>query len=287
MHQKDWSRRLAICEYNGSQEVNISWAVPGNNTGKITFSSELKNNTVIANSTYEFPIILHEGQNLTCVIQEGEQDPIERTLHIPKYYMSMQLMNTSIAGLNTVHSADPALQIIVLQRNRHNQRVLLNISSNVSSYKLSCVRKCRESGSSKLKVEGNALVFEGEVTEKQAGLYMCQVTYYHHRVSLGFEVQVASAEISFWKFILICVCSLSAFIIIVILFLCFLCKKTGEDLSTSKNKYKKKSRESTEHLTLMLDPKSPELLKSPVKHSGQEYAELVRYSIVIDVKTTV
>nr|XP_015197300.1 PREDICTED: uncharacterized protein LOC107076744 isoform X1 [Lepisosteus oculatus] len=283
---KNTPRMLAICEYVGSLDVNITWLLPGNNTGDVSFTSTCENGMIKASSTYEFPFALHEGQNLTCQVEQGEHLSAERrAISVPQYYISsIKVLNKSTT-FPSIHGADSADYRIMLKTGQQNQKVVLKVNGNVTTYQLCCTR---DGSSAKQKVVGDTLIFEGEVTKEQAGLYICEAAYHNHRASVRIEVEIASEDMLFWKYILILVSSAAALVIIVSLFLLILCKKAGQDLSTAKNTSNPKTGDLMKELTsLVHDPKSPELLKSPAKGNGEEYAELVMYNIVIDIKTTV
>lgn len=41
-------------------------------------------------------------------------------------------------------------------------------------------------------MDGDAMVFQSEVREEDAGLYTCQASFYHHAARLSFQVDVMS-----------------------------------------------------------------------------------------------
>lgn len=43
-------------------------------------------------------------------------------------------------------------------------------------------------------VEGAAIIFQSEVTEQDEGLYTCQVSFYHHNVTVNIQVEVMSKD---------------------------------------------------------------------------------------------
>lgn len=43
-------------------------------------------------------------------------------------------------------------------------------------------------------MDGDALVFQTEVTEGDAGLYTCQASFYHHSARVSFQVDVMSED---------------------------------------------------------------------------------------------
>ncbi|KAG9348500.1 hypothetical protein JZ751_002236 [Albula glossodonta] len=230
---------LAICGYRGdAASVNATWVLPDNSTGRTAFHSGHEEGHLWANSTYEFPLAL--------------------------------VLNKT-TSYRWIQEESAAVHRVALQAHLASQRILLKVYGNAPWYNLTCSR----SDGSAVRTEGSAMVFPSEVSERDAGLYTCHASFYHHSTSVPFQVDVDSGDFQ-----------LSVSLILFIT-LCIFCKRNGGDPSRSEGTRKK--RESLAALTsLMQDPCSPEL-KKPLSSSRncQEYAELVRYSIVIDVKTTV
>jgi hypothetical protein len=77
---------LAVCEYRGDGiRAHLSWVLPDNTTGQISFRSGYEGVRVLTNLTYEFPLALHEGQDLTCLFQNHHGLKERRTVHVPRY----------------------------------------------------------------------------------------------------------------------------------------------------------------------------------------------------------
>jgi hypothetical protein len=77
---------LAVCEYRGDRlGAHLSWVLPDNATGHISFRSGYEGVRVLTNLTYEFSLALHEGQDLICLIQNHHGLKERRTVHVPKY----------------------------------------------------------------------------------------------------------------------------------------------------------------------------------------------------------
>ncbi|KAI1893566.1 hypothetical protein AGOR_G00125040 [Albula goreensis] len=274
---------LAICGYRGdAASVNVTWVLPDNSTGRTAFHSGHEEGHLWANSTYEFPLALYEGKNLTCLIQHDHSIE-ERILHVPSFYISSLRLLNKTTSYRWIQEESSAVHRVALQAHLASQRILLKVYGNAPWYNFTCSR----SDGSAVRTEGSAMVFPSEVSERDAGLYTCHASFYHHSTSVPFQVDVDSGDFQLWMLAVICFSSAAAVSLILFITLCIFCKRNGGDPSRSEGTCKK--RESLAALTsLMQDPCSPEL-KKPLSsgRNCQEYAELVRYSIVIDVKTTV
>ncbi|KAJ8392111.1 hypothetical protein AAFF_G00079170 [Aldrovandia affinis] len=250
---------LAVCDFRGAAgSINITWVLPENSTGRMAFRSGQEGGRLWANSTYEFPLARHGGENLSCLIQD-EHSTEERILHIPQFYISS------------------------LRANLPGQKILLKVYGNAPQYNLTCTR----SDGSAVRTVGGVVAFPPEVSEKDEGLYICRASFDVHSATVLIQVEVTSDNIEHWMLAAICFSTAAAITLILVVCLCVFCKRNGDDPSRSEASHNK--RDSLAALTsLMQDPCSPELKKSDVaRRTCQEYAELVRYSIVIDVKTTV
>ncbi|KPP72134.1 hypothetical protein Z043_108895 [Scleropages formosus] len=163
------------------------------------------------------------------------------------------------------------------------------LASSLIATLLSLLSLNRSDGSPAI-TEGVALVFPFLVSEQDAGLYTCHASFYHHHTTLLLQVEVADKDEELWNIVLICFSMAVAIVLILIVCLCIFCKKHRRESSASVVSSNK--RESLAALTsLMADHRSPELKKSavptPLIQKDQQYPELVRYSIVIDIKSTV
>ncbi|XP_061073921.1 uncharacterized protein si:ch211-149e23.4 [Conger conger] len=269
---------LAVCEVSGAAaNVTVSWVLPENSTGRTTFRSGHEEGGLWAKSTYVFSLARHEGQNLTCLTQD-ENSTKETTLHIPQFYISSLGVLDKTTSAHQDLEEGPVTYRVTLHAHTPGQRVLLKVHGNVPHYRITCTR----SDGSAVRMEGREMVFPQEVSEREVGLYTCRAFFYHHSSTVLILVEVTSDELQFWMLAVICVSAAAAVMLILAVSLCVFCKRTDSDGSRSKAAHGK--RESLAALTsLMQDPSSPAI--SVQKHP--KYAELVRYSIVIDVKTNV
>ncbi|KAL4648536.1 hypothetical protein GN956_G6745 [Arapaima gigas] len=277
--QQGSSLWLAVCESTWhTDKFNLSWVLPENNTGRTAVCSRTEGGLILS-TAYEFPLYLHEEQNLTCRIQ-NEHISAEKTVHIPRYNISLALLSATMASRRDL------VQRVTLQPHVRNQRVQLKVYSKNPEFNFSCFR----SDGSVASTEGVALVFPFLVSERDAGLYTCHASFYHHHTTLHFLVEVADKDQELWTIILICFSTAAAIMLILAVCLCIFCKNHRMDNSTSVVSANK--RESLAALTsLMADHRSPELKKSApgaaLIEKDQEYPELLRYSIVMDIKSTV
>ncbi|XP_041114631.1 uncharacterized protein LOC121320404 [Polyodon spathula] len=271
---KNTQNRLAVCQSIGNPTGKILWVLPKNNTGNITYKYE--NGTGTLTSIYEFPFALHEGQNITCVINYGERLAAEkRIIHIPQYYIS---------SIKVLHESQLNGKII-LHRGRQNQTIVLKVNGNVPLYHLECRRM---HGLSPVKLLGNAIFFEGPFKESQSGIYICEASFYHHRASAQIDIRITSEDRS-WEYILVCFSAAAGLMIIATVFIYIIikvCKEPSQDHPKSKNSSCNNSGDSMEHLThILLEQKSPALQNMHRKEKQEEYT--IHYSVVIDLKTYV
>lgn len=54
-------------------------------------------------------------------------------------------------------------------------------------------------------MDGDAMVFQSEVTEKDEGLYTCQASFYHHAATVSFQVDVMSEDRQLGEDSLLCI----------------------------------------------------------------------------------
>ncbi|KAM7399087.1 hypothetical protein PAMP_018379 [Pampus punctatissimus] len=214
--QQDSSLWLAVCDYRGEGVgANLAWVLPENVKGQTSLHSENEGHALKARLTYQFPLALHEGQDLTCVYQLEHGLTERRTVHIPRYSIfSVRVLNHT-TPLQTRYSGEPVIHRVTLKEKLHNQRILLQVDSNVPEYNLIC----KSTGGHDLLLFGLG----------------------HHSHGRCHSLRVLKKE------------SLSAL------------------------------------TTLMQEPGSPEVKKpaAVTKENSKEYAQLISYSIVIDVKSTV
>ncbi|XP_077065001.1 uncharacterized protein LOC143716366 isoform X1 [Siphateles boraxobius] len=266
----------AVCKYSGEGvKPNISWILPDEDTIiPATTESNYNGIKVEVNSTYEFELSQYEGKNLICLIQNKLGRDERLTIRVPKYSIS----SIEVVNKTTFDRRGHGQRVhrLALQENLPNQKILLRAHGNASSYKTTCYR---EDGSAAHTV-ALALVFTEPVSDLDAGLYICHVSYQHHTAKLFLRVDVTSEETDHMIFITICITSAAAIALILIIVLFVLCKSEKSD-SSQKNR-----RERESLAALMQDPRCPERTGLPGE-AGPHYAELVHYSIVLDVKSTV
>ncbi|XP_048837408.1 uncharacterized protein si:ch211-149e23.4 isoform X2 [Brienomyrus brachyistius] len=270
---------LIVCESSWETGTfNLSWILPLNNTGRAVQRSGNVTGRFWANSTYKFPLDLHEGQNLTCQVK-NEHISAEKTLHIPQYYIS------SLKLLNPASST--AVQRVSLKTHLHDQRISLKVCGKIPAFNITCVR----SDDSPVRTKGAAIVFPSPVSLHDAGLYTCRASFHHHSATLSLQVEVTEEEQELWNIFMICFPTALAVALILIVFACVLWKYRADSSASVGSSQK---HESLAALTsLLAEHRSPELKKPvaqvlrPSSEKGQLYPELVRYSIVIDIKSTV
>ncbi|XP_073346799.1 uncharacterized protein [Pagrus major] len=275
--QHDSPLWLAVCDCRGEGVgTNLAWVLPENAQSQTSLQSEYEGQIRKARLTYQFRLAHHEGQNLTCVYHY-EHGSTEKTIHVPKYYISSVKVLNHTTPLQSRYGGKAVTRRLSLQENQHNQRVLLRVEGNVPEYNLNC----RRSDGSSVQMDRDAMVFQSELTEQDEGLYTCWASFYHHTASVNIHVEVMSEDRVFALVTIICISSASAITIILVVTLWVCCK------ANSRKQYKEQ--EALSALTgLMQEPGSPEVKVPPATGEGsKEYAQLISYSIVIDVKSTV
>ncbi|XP_069017603.1 uncharacterized protein [Embiotoca jacksoni] len=278
VRQRDSPLWLAVCDCRGEcVGKNLAWVLPENAKSQSPQQSEYGGHVVKTRLTYQFPLVLHEGQDLTCVYQFEHGVTEKRTVHIPKYYISsVRLLNDS-TPLKSRYSAQPVVYRVCLHENHHDQKILLRVEGNVPEYNINCQR----SDGSFVQMEGAAMIFQLELTKHDEGQYTCRASFYHHTATVNIQVEVMMEGQLFALATIICISTASAIALILVITLCMCCKQN------SRTQHKK--HESLSALTtLMQEPGSPEVKKPVVtEKDSKELAKLISYSIVIDVKSTV
>ncbi|XP_071213413.1 CD166 antigen isoform X2 [Salvelinus alpinus] len=295
VRQRESPLWLAVCEYRGGRfGAHLSWVLPDNATGHISFRSGYEGVRVLTNLTYEFSLALHEGQDLICLIQNRHGLKERRTVHVPKYYISSVRVLNQTTPLYKPYGDEFVIHRMSLKENFHNQRILLKVYGSVPTYSLTCQRN----DGTLVQMDGRALLFQSEVTEREAGLYTCQASFYHHQASVLIQVEVTSedkqlsectltlsciSETTILIVFIVCLSSAAA-ITILLVTLCVFCKINGDCLASKL--------ESLAPLTsLTQELCSPELRKGKTVTvpggGGQEYNQLLSDSIVIDARSTV
>ncbi|XP_042595179.1 uncharacterized protein si:ch211-149e23.4 [Cyprinus carpio] len=263
----------AVCEYSGDGvKPNISWVFPDEDTViLVTTESRYDGIKVEVNLTHEFQLSQYEGKDLICLIQNKLGRDERRTIHVPKYSISsIEVLNKTTLDRRSHGQNEHRL---ALQENLSNQKILLRAHGNVPSYKTTCYR---EDGSA-ADTEDMALVFTVPVSELDAGLYICHVSYHHHTANVFIRVDVTSDETQHMIFIIICFSSAAAITLILIIILVVLCKSGRSHSSENGQKKNRTERESL--AALMQDPRCAEKTVIP-SMAGD-------YSIVFDAKSTV
>ncbi|XP_022615495.1 uncharacterized protein LOC111232319 [Seriola dumerili] len=269
---------LALCECRGEGVgTNLAWVLPEKAKGQTSLHVEYEGRAQKTRLTYQFPLALHEGQDLTCVYQFEHGIMEKRTVHVPRYYISAVRVLNHTTTLQNRYSGEPVIHRLALQEKHRNQKILLQVEGNVPQYDLLCKR----SDGSFVHVERLEIVFQSELTEQDEGLYTCWASFYHHTAMVKIQVEVMSEDKQFVLVALSCISSAAAIIVILIVTLWVCCT------INHRTQYKKK--ESFSALTtLMQEPGSPDFKKPAVtEKDSKEYAQLISYSIVIDVKSTV
>ncbi|XP_023125528.2 uncharacterized protein si:ch211-149e23.4 [Amphiprion ocellaris] len=266
---------LAVCRCRGvCVRKNLAWVLPENAKSQTPLQSEYEGH-MEARLTYQFPLALHEGQDLTCVYQFQNGITEKKTFHVPRYYIASVRVLNHTTPLQSRYDPQPVVHRLSVHENHQNQKILLHVEGNVPEYELSCKR----SDGSLVPMEGAAMILQSELTDKV--LYTCWASFYHHTAAVNIQVEVINEGEQFALVTMICISSASAILLILAVTLCVFCK------INSRTDYKK--RESVSALTaLMQEPTYPEVKKpAATEKDSKEYAQLVSYSIVIDVKSTV
>ncbi|XP_050985026.1 uncharacterized protein si:ch211-149e23.4 isoform X2 [Labeo rohita] len=236
-----------------------------------------QSHVVVARSVARIPIYSHAGCTVTCVVEHrGLEKPENKSIVLPSLaILSIEVLNKTTLDRRSHGQNEHRL---ALQENLSNQKILLRVHGNAPSYKTTCYRQ----DGSAAETEDMALVFREPVSEQDAGLYICHISYHHHMAKVFIRVDVTSEETQHMIFIIICFSSAAAVTLILIIVLVVLCKSGRSHTSQKKNR---KERESL--AALMQDPRCPERMAIPGT-AGPHYAELnVHYSIVFDAKSTV
>ncbi|XP_076002029.1 uncharacterized protein LOC142995031 [Genypterus blacodes] len=276
VRQRDSPLWLAVCDLSGEGVVtDLKWVLPQHTRGQTSRLSESDGRVLKSRLTYRFPLSLHEGQNLTCVSCDGGEITQKKTIHIPRYYISsVRVLNHTAPPLRR-HGGQCAMHRVALRDSDRRQRILLSVNGNTPEYNLTCQRR----DGSLVPMEGSALVFQSEPTEQDEGLYTCKASFYHHQATVNIQVEVESKDKHLEMLSVIAVSSASAITIVLIVTLWVFCKRSNRS----------ERKESLSALTgLMQEPGSPVVTQPAVQgRSSEEYAQLISYSIVLDVKSTV
>ncbi|XP_061576396.1 uncharacterized protein si:ch211-149e23.4 isoform X2 [Cololabis saira] len=277
VRQQDSSLWLAACDFSGEGVgENLTWVLPENAGGETSLRTEYVGHVMKVRLTYEFPLASHEGQDLTCVYRSEDGITERRTVHIPTYYISSLRILNHTTPLQSRYGDQLVMHRVAVQENRHNQKILLRVEGNVPEYSLDC----RRSDGSIVPMDGAAMILQTDVSGQDNRQYICSASFYHHRATVNIQVEVMRQDEFLIMVAMICISSASAILLILAVALFFCCKRN--------NKKQYKEQESLSALTsLMLDPGSPEVKKPAATAGDKEYAQLTRYSIVIDIKSTV
>nr|XP_046171962.1 uncharacterized protein si:ch211-149e23.4 isoform X3 [Oncorhynchus gorbuscha] len=241
------------------------------------------NGSVTVCSVLRLPTSMFSGQNVTCVVDQlGLERPERRGILLRGLDISSVRLLNRTTPLDKHYGDESVIHRMSLKENFQNQRILLKVYGSVPTYNLTCHRN----DGSLVQMDGGALLFQSKVTEQDAGLYTCHASFYHHKASVLIQVEVTSEDKQLMMVFIVCFSSAAAISILLIVTWCVFCKINGGDRPASKK------RESLAPLTsLTQDLCSPELRKGKaavtVPGGGQEYNQLLSYSIVIDARSTV
>ncbi|TRY89423.1 hypothetical protein DNTS_010825 [Danionella cerebrum] len=265
----------AVCEYSGEGlKPNISWIVPDEDAeGQATVEFVYNGTRVEISSTFEFELSMYEGKDLICLVQSQFGQDQRRRIRVPQYSISsVEVLNKTLVHRRSRGQHEHRLE---LEENLSNQKIVLRANGNAPSYKTACYR----SDGSAAHTDGMALVFPSPVSDWDAGLYICHVSYHHHKAKVLLQVDVTSEEKQHFIFITICFTSAAAITLVLIIVSCVLCKCGKSDPSQKKTRMERESLSA-----LMQDPRCSERTLSV---QPGNYAELAHFSIVFDAKSTV
>ncbi|KAF7645094.1 hypothetical protein LDENG_00210090 [Lucifuga dentata] len=254
--QQDSLLWLAACDLRGEGVgSSLAWILPENTKGQTSLHSEYEGRVLKSRLTYQFPLSLHEGQNLTCVNHHEHRITQKKTIHIPRYYISSVRVLNHTTPLQSRYGGRHAIRGLALRENHRNQKILLQVNGNTPEYNLTCQR----ADGSFVEVEEAALVLQSE--EEDEDVYTCRASFYHHQATVSIQVELISADGQLTTLCLIFISSASAVTIVVVVTLWVFCKRSNESQCQ--------------------EPGSPDV------QVQQEHAQLIAYSIIIDVKSTV
>ncbi|XP_041851800.1 uncharacterized protein si:ch211-149e23.4 isoform X2 [Melanotaenia boesemani] len=273
---QDSSLWMAVCDYRGEGVgTNLAWVLPENTRGETSLNTKYEGHIINARLTYQFPLALHEGQDLTCVHQFEHGITEKKTVHIPKYYISSLGVLNHTTPLHSRYSDQPVIYRLSVHENHHNQKILLRVEGNVPEYSIDC----RRSDGSIVQMNGAAMIIQPELSGQDKALYTCWASFYHHTATVNIQVEFTREDEQLMLVTMICIPSAFAILLLLIIFLCVCCKRNN------RAQYK---RESVSALTaLMQDPGSSEVNKSAAATEDSKEYDHINYSIVIDVKSTV
>lgn len=176
VRQQDSPLWLAVCDCRGEGAgTNLAWVLPENAKSQTSLQPNYKGE-IQARLTYQFPLGLHEGHNLTCVYQSKHGTTEEKTIHIPRYcefntnsthhistpackpfqmrskhasfisdfsadITSVKVLNHT-TPLQSRYGGEPVIHRLALQEHHQKQKVLLRVEGKVPEYDLICKRWC-------------------------------------------------------------------------------------------------------------------------------------------------
>lgn len=104
-------------------------------------------------------------------------------------------------------SATDGVTLLVMVPNKKNIKQFQPSPLKTNSVKsLLCFR----SDGSFVQMEGVAMVFQSEVTERDEGLYTCRASFYHHTATVNIQVEVMSEDKLFGENLPCCIFHLHA-----------------------------------------------------------------------------
>ncbi|XP_056297257.1 uncharacterized protein si:ch211-149e23.4 isoform X2 [Pseudoliparis swirei] len=144
VRQQDSPLWLAVCDCTGEGVGgDLVWVLPENAKGQTSLHSEYEGFVTKAKLTYQFPLALHEGEDLTCVYRFGRGFTEKKTIHVPRYHIFSVRVPNRTTPLQSRGSGVIIAHRLALWENHHNQRALIRVVGNVPDHNLICKSTCR------------------------------------------------------------------------------------------------------------------------------------------------
>ncbi|XP_029372764.1 uncharacterized protein LOC115052654 isoform X2 [Echeneis naucrates] len=268
LRQQDSSRWLAVCECRAmAVGTNLTWVLPAKAAGQTLLHMEYKGPAQKARLAYQFTLARHEGQNLTCVYQFEHTIIEKKTVHVPRYYISAVRVLNHTTVLKNHYGSELAIRRVTLQEKKRNQKILLQVEGNVKEYDLCCKR----SDGSFVYMEGLAIVFQSEVTERDEGLYTCRASFDRHSATVKIQVEVTSEDKQLALVALTCISLAGAIVVIFVVTLWVCCTINHR---TQYKKGTKVKKESLSALTALMQEASSPNLQKPALMEKDNTAEM-------------
>ncbi|CAL8362271.1 unnamed protein product [Merluccius merluccius] len=202
----------AVCDHQAEGvNASLTWAPPASSQGRVSLGSRDEGRTVKTKIAYQFQLKSHEGHNLTCLAEYPCGRSEARTIRIPKYSISLRVLNRTAPLTKHYSGASDILRLFLQDDLPGGQRILLQVNGNVPSHSLTCKRR----NGSFVHMEGDALVLRSEVKGEDEGLYICRASFYHHEAIVRFQVEVLkNPKEQFVKLVAVCAASVSAVVMV-------------------------------------------------------------------------